>query len=202
LTIHLKRLYYDHQNEGQNNVGIHQVDHSKYHLQLLTGGCNMTAQVLKIGKPDVRPINKPKRNHFAKAMRRQKLASTAVGIVAVTLTGLSLCHLAQGIEIVTSAATWESWAMAVGIDLGFVSLEAATLMAATDKLRKHISQYTKPAIIGTLVGSALMNAFAFASQTTGWKLAPAILLGLAIPALIYAMTRIGAALYIDCHSKN
>jgi hypothetical protein len=29
----------------------------------------------------------------------------------------------------------------------------------------------------------------------------AITLGVAIPALVYALTRVGAALYIDCHSK-
>ena len=161
----------------------------------------MTAQVLKL--TSVRS-QKPRRhsNHFTKAMRRQKLASTAVGLVAVTLTGLSLCHLAQGIEIVTSAPTFETWAMAIGIDLGFISLEAAQIMATTDKLRKAIGRYTKPAIIGTLAGSAAMNAFAFGAQATGWKIYPAVILGLAIPALIYAMTRIGAALYIDCHSKN
>jgi hypothetical protein len=31
--------------------------------------------------------------------------------------------------------------------------------------------------------------------------AAAIALGLAIPALIYALARIGAALYIDCHAR-
>ena len=162
----------------------------------------MTATITKL-KTEIRTARKERISaRMNKAMRRQMLASSAVGVVSVTLTALSLCHLAQGIEIVTSAATWESWAMATGIDLGFISLEAAQLMATTDKLRKAISRYTRPAIIGTLTGSAIMNAFAFASQTTGWKVYAAIALGTAIPALIYAMTRIGAALYIDCHTKG
>jgi hypothetical protein len=32
----------------------------------------------------------------------------------VTLTALSLSHLAHGVEIVTGSSTWESWAMAIG----------------------------------------------------------------------------------------
>jgi len=30
----------------------------------------------------------------------------------------------------------------------------------------------------------------------------AVTLGIAIPALIYALTRVGAALYIDCHMRG
>jgi hypothetical protein len=32
-------------------------------------------------------------------------------------------------------------------------------------------------------------------------MAAAITLGIAIPALVYALMRVGAALYIDCYSK-
>lgn len=139
---------------------------------------------------------------FVRKMRRQFYAGVGIGVVALSLTALSLSHLAQGIEIVTDTHGWESWAMAVGIDLGFISMELAQISAATDKLAKLISKFTKPAITGTLVGSAAMNAFAFAEQAHGYMLAPAIILGVSIPGLIYALTRIGAALYIDCHSKH
>jgi hypothetical protein len=44
-----------------------------------------------------------------------------------------------------------------------------------------------------------MNALAFTSQAEGWHVYPAAVLGLAIPALIYALTRVGAALYLDCN---
>jgi hypothetical protein len=47
-----------------------------------------------------------------------------------------------------------------------------------------------------------MNAFAFAAHTTtAGMTSAAITLGIAIPALVYALMRVGAALYIDCHSK-
>jgi hypothetical protein len=80
--------------------------------------------------------------------------------------------------------------MAIGIDLGFLALEIGQLCAATPSVRAEISRFAKPAIIGTLVASAAMNAFAFGSQAGGWWVYPAASsLGLAIPSLIYALSR-------------
>jgi hypothetical protein len=120
----------------------------------------------------------------------------------VTLVALSLSHLARGIEIITAAPAWEAYALAVGVDLGFVAVEGAQLLAATEKLRKALSRYTRPAIIGTLVGSAGMNAYAFAAQASGaWHPYAAAVLGIAVTSLIYPLTRIGAALWADCHAR-
>jgi hypothetical protein len=92
--------------------------------------------------------------------------------------------------------------MAVGIDLGFVALELSQL-AITDKVRRQVSRFARPAILGTLAGSAAMNAFAFAAAAVSWPmLAAAITLGIAIPSMIYALTRVGAALYVDCHQRT
>jgi hypothetical protein len=135
----------------------------------------------------------------SRALRRQGGTAVAIGGVAVTLTALSLSHLAHGITIVTGAETWEAWAMAVGIDLGFIALELSQIATVSDRLRKNVSRFARPAILGTLAGSAAMNAFAFAAQAANpWMLAAAITLGVAIPALICALTRVGAALYLDC----
>ena len=47
------------------------------------------------------------------------------------------------------------------------------------------------------------TAFAFAGQADGYVMqAAGIVLGCAIPALIYALTRVAAATYIDCHAKS
>jgi hypothetical protein len=51
---------------------------------------------------------KPKSKRAAKALRRQAISALGVGVIATTLTALSLTHLAHGIEIVTHASTWES----------------------------------------------------------------------------------------------
>jgi len=91
--------------------------------------------------------------------------------------------------------------MAIGIDLGFVALELSQLSIG-ERLRKQVGKYAKPAIVGTLIGSAAMNAFAFAAEATNpWMMAAAITMGVVIPALIFAMTKVGAGLWIDCHSR-
>jgi hypothetical protein len=122
--------------------------------------------------------------------------------VALTLTGLSLAHLAHGIAGVTGCELWESWAMAAGIDLGFVALELAQLSVG-ERVRRQIAHFAKPAIIGTLAGSATMNAVAFGSQASnGYLMAAGIAFGIAIPALIFAFTRVGATLAKDCHTRQ
>src|SRR2546428_12080267 len=127
-----------------------------------------------------------------KALRRQAGTAIGVGAVAVTLTALSLSHLAHGVQIVTGSSQWEAWSMAIGIDLGFVALELSQL-AIGDKLRRQVSRFARPAILGTLAGSAAMNAFAFAAEASGYvMMAAAVTLGVAIPTLIYALTRVGA----------
>lgn len=128
---------------------------------------------------------------------RQRQVAMGMGLVAATLTGLSLSHLAKGVAIVTHSDTWEGWAMAVGIDLGFIAMELGQIVI-NDKLRERVACYAKPAILGTLAGSAVMNAFAFASDTTSLLgQGAAVVFGCAVPALIYALTRYGATLYID-----
>lgn len=151
--------------------------------------------------PQQKPKSGSKSRRMSRSLRRQTGAAMGVGLIAATLTALSLSHLAHGIAIVTASPSWEAWAMASGIDLGFVALELAQLTASTERVRRAVLHYTRIAIPGTLAGSAAMNAFAFAAQTTGWMTAAAIVLGIAIPALVYALTRIGAALYIDCHAR-
>ena len=141
-----------------------------------------------------------KRN--TKALQRQTYAASGIGLVAVSLAALSLSDLAHGVALVSpGSAGWQSWALAIGIDCGFISTEFVQL-SIPEKLRKSISGYTKPLILGTMLGSAIMNACAFAASATGpWAYAAAAL-GMAIPGMIYALTRIAAAVYIDTHSRS
>lgn len=126
-------------------------------------------------------------------------AAIAIGGVAAVLVSLSLSHLAHGIHLVTQSPTWEAWAMAIGIDLGFVALELSLLAtAANDKLQRKLAHYANPAIVGTLVGSAVLNALAFAYQANGTSMMViAGAIGIAIPAMIYALTKIGAIMWMD-----
>src|SRR5436190_18157302 len=100
---------------------------------------------LRAPRASTRPIPRAVRK-----LRQQAMAGLAICAVALTLLGLSLTHLAHGIAIVTHAPDWEAWAMAIGIDIGFVALECAQLTAATEKLRRDIARFTKPGIVGTL----------------------------------------------------
>jgi hypothetical protein len=160
-----------------------------------------TTNVVQLKSTTKSPRTIRRNTKAARALRRQAGTAIGIGFVAVTLTTLSLSHLAHGITIVTGAEAWEAWAMAVGIDLGFVALELSQL-AISDKVRRQVSRFARPAILGTLAGSAAMNAFAFAAQTINpWMMAAAVTLGVAIPALIYSLTRVGAALYVDCNTR-
>ena len=133
---------------------------------------------------------KAAKNHYS------NFAAAAVLAVAGTLLALSLSHLAAGVALVTSSGPADGWLMAIGIDLGFVALELAMLVAPADK-RAAVARYAAPAIAGTLAISAAMNGFAFAAHADGLLIYPAVGLGLAIPALIYALTKVAATLWID-----
>lgn len=154
-------------------------------------------------KPNVTPT--VSRNAAVRALQRQAGTAMSVGVVAAILTTLSLTHLASGITAITGASPWEGWAMAIGIDLAFVALELAQLAVMSDKVRRQVAQFARPAIVVTLVGSAAMNAFAFAGRYITIDpiatMVAAVVLGVAIPALIYALTRVGAAIAADCHAR-
>jgi len=128
--------------------------------------------------------------------KQQALGAVILGLVAVVLIALSLAHLAHGIELVTRSPQWEAWAMAVGIDLGFVALELAKI-TANDRTMKSIAHSLNVAIVATLVGSAVLNAFAFMAGAIGWMVYPACVMGLAIPAMIYVLAKNATAMWIN-----
>jgi hypothetical protein len=138
-----------------------------------------------------------------KAIRRQTMAAAGIGLVAVTLIGLSLKHQAHGVTIIADAPLWEGAAMAVGIEIGYVAMELSQILATTDKVRKQIAKFARPAILATMLGSALLNTYAFTEHAANyWTMGAGTLFGFAIPTLVYVLTRIGAPLYIDSHSRG
>lgn len=154
-------------------------------------------EVIKL-KPPVRKPVKPCRSRKPRSLW-SKVKSTsprklaAYGIIGVDagLLGLSLNHLAHGTELVTSCQPWEAYLMATGIDAGFVALEVAGL-TATDLAR---SLWLKAPVAWCLGISAIMNAVAFTEQAHGLPMQiGAIMLGVTIPALIFAGTHLVAKL--------
>jgi hypothetical protein len=127
--------------------------------------------------------------------RSHVVAASGVLAVALALLGLSLSHLASGVAIVTGSGERDGWLMAIGIDMGFVALELALLVVLA-VAKPAVARYASPAIVGTLATSAVMNAFAFASHADGLMIYPAIGLGFAVPALVYALTKTGAIMFL------
>jgi hypothetical protein len=158
--------------------------------------------IIHLEKPKPRRTRKPAapKAPVERATRRGRrshiVAASGVMLVALALLGLSLSHLASGVAIVTGSGERDGWLMAAGIDLGFVALELALLVAPATA-RPAVARYASPAIIGTLATSAAMNAFAFASHAQGLMIYPAIGLGFAVPALVYALTKTGAIIYLE-----
>lgn len=152
---------------------------------------NTTATVVRLpGAKKTKANNRPRGASagYRRRLRRQRIAAGAVGCVAVILTGLSLSHLAAGIALVTNAPAIEAWALAIGVDVGFLALELAQLSAATPAVRRQIERFTAPAIVATLATSAVLNAFAFGSAAVGMMIYPAAVLGVAVPAMVYALS--------------
>jgi hypothetical protein len=74
-------------------------------------------------------------------------------------------------------------------------LEVAQITAVTERTRKVIARYARPTILALMLGSAALNALAFAWEASGWKLYPAVALGVVVPYVIYALMRVGVALW-------
>lgn len=140
----------------------------------------------------------PRSKSWLRKMARQRNAAYGIGVVAVVLMGLSLTHLASGVHALTHGDDWHAWAMAVGIDAGFIGLELGQLCVTTETMRRAVAKWAEPTIIGTLIVSAIMNAYAFASTTDNIYIAcAACVLGVSIPMLIYVLTRVSVALWLD-----
>jgi hypothetical protein len=169
--------------------------HSKETIMTTTA---LAATVVRLpsGRVRRRLVQPAKSSIHRGRVQRQLAASAAVAAIGLVLTALSLSHLAHGVAIVTGIPAWQSWATAIGFDLTLIALESAQLVAIGEPVRREIARWARPSILGVLVGSACMNAFAFAEKVSGWWLAPAIAIGIAIPCLIYVLTRISVALFL------
>jgi hypothetical protein len=154
-------------------------------------------------KPAPAAQRAPRVSASAKEIRAQRWSAAGLGAVAAVITGLSLSHLSHGIEVITHPSyAWEPWAMAVGIDLGMVAAEVASLVAG-ERVRQSTRWWSASLIIGTLVLSACMNAFGFASQapTLPFQVA-GVVFGVAVPAAIWSLMRLAATHWLDSHRRS
>lgn len=106
-----------------------------------------------------------------------------VAIMATTLALLlvSLFDLAKGIQLLTQCETWQSVAIAVGIDAMFVAVEYSVLRQGRDHMSDALTSMT-------LAMSAYLNALAMSHGNLDYSHSNAITLGVFIPAAIFLAT--------------
>lgn len=136
-------------------------------------------------------------DRMTKKVRSQLRTARFIGAVDVIMIGLSLSHLAHGVELVTNCSPAEAWAMATGIDLTFTGLEVGKITCSTDYLRRQVSRWANPTIAGTMAGSAIMNALAFSAQADGLIMKTfAVAFGVALPVLIFNTTQVATKMWM------
>jgi hypothetical protein len=53
----------------------------------------------------------------------------------------------------SASSPWQAWSTAVGVDAAYLALEISQIVIG-DRLRSQASRFARPAIFGTLIGSA------------------------------------------------
>lgn len=156
----------------------------------------MNATVTQLKTTTPKTTKSPKASKATKRIRNERIVGgyfpIAVALVALTL---SLTDIAHGVQIITSAGVpvWQAWALAISFECGYVALELGTLTQQNDKRRKAAARMARPMIILMMSGSACLNALVFSWDAQGYAMqAAAIVLGIAIPAMVYTLTKFGA----------
>jgi hypothetical protein len=116
------------------------------------------------------------------------LASTTVGLMAVSLT-----HLSDGVTKLTATPTWQAWAMAIGIDCMLISVALAQLTSPPD-VKRDIAIVARCMEAGTLIMSAGLNALAFTGGNFDAGHWAQVAFGCFVPAAISGATYILARL--------
>lgn len=127
----------------------------------------------------------------------QRGAGLVLAGVATSMTTVSLEHTATGLDIITHGAipTWEAWGVAVGIDINYVGMEFAGVVAAMQHVRERLHKFTKWGIPAVMSFSMAMNALGFAHGATNtYELVASVAAGIILPGLVWLAFRIAAIL--------
>jgi len=135
-------------------------------------------------------VRTPKRKAGLSADQRTGLA---VGAAGLSLLALSVQHCTESISLLTGAPNYQSCLMALGIDAGMVACEAAALRLAR---AKRSGGWSSAYIVGAVLLSMLLNAYSFGLHCPAGMVWAAWLLGIAIPAGIYAAGRVAGQMWL------
>jgi hypothetical protein len=157
--------------------------------------------VVTLPKPRKHPRNaKAKAPMSGRMLRRLKLqhgTALLLGAVAAAMTTVSLSHIAGGVTHITHAAVpeWQAWGVAVGLDVNYVAMEMAGVVAAMQHVKDRLHRLTRYGIPAVMGFSMALNALEFAAgATNAYELAAGVAMGCILPALVFLAFRIAATL--------
>ena len=152
----------------------------------------------KTGKP--RKAAKAKQPMSGRMLRRLKLqngTALLLGVVAAAMTTVSLSHIAGGVTHITHAAVpeWQAWGVAVGLDVNYVAMEMAGVVAAMQHVKDRLHRLTRWGIPAVMGFSMSLNALEFAAgATNAYELAAGVAMGVILPGLVFLAFRVAAVL--------
>jgi hypothetical protein len=85
--------------------------------------------------------------------------------------------------------------VAIGLDVNYVAMEMAGVVAAMQHVRDRLHRLTRFGIPAVMGFSMALNAMEFAQgATNGYELAAGIAMGVILPALVFLTFRVAAVL--------
>lgn len=130
-------------------------------------------------------------------IRLQHMSSALLASVATVMTGVSLAHIAGGTQFITHDAIpeWQAWGIAIGLDVNYVGMELAGVVAAMQHVRDRLHKLTRWGIPAVMGFSMSMNSLEFARGATNeYELAAGIAMGVVLPALVWLAYKVAAVL--------
>jgi hypothetical protein len=126
------------------------------------------------------------------ALRRQRTVGYGALLAALFLSVLSTKHTILGLTHVTG----DSYVMimAITIELGYILLEGAKLVLI-GRTELAVRRTLMVMLVGLLVLSAVMNAFAFSLTSTDYPLI-AMAFGILVPFMVFGFARIGGPMIL------
>jgi hypothetical protein len=140
---------------------------------------------------------KPITARMTRRLNLQHVAAALIGTVAAAMTTVSLSHIAGGVTHITHAAVpeWQAWGVAIGLDVNYVAMEMAGVVAAMQHVRDRLHRLTRVGIPAVMGFSMALNALEFAAgATNSYELAAGIAMGVILPALVFLTFRVAAVL--------
>src|SRR5215475_1473067 len=102
----------------------------------------------------------------ARRTRLQHMAAALITGVAAAMTAVSLQHIAGTFIHQTGIADWQAWSMATGIDVNYVGMELAGVVAATQGTRDKLHKFTKFGIPAIMLFSQACNVLEFTHNSS------------------------------------